>query len=157
MIDSCIGTVTKTGTQVVALPSAESEAHVSGAAIRAKQLKKDPWSGAPNSILRAEPTWGDVDVLVTILVRLRPNNAAQLLAAFSSCHSSAKAIQLIRNGAAHNHNQNLAEIQSLGSAYLVFPIIHPTHAMFWINPKSSNFLIIHAIQDLIDTGLAAIS
>jgi len=50
-------------------------------------------------VLRAEPTWGDVDILHKILPKLRPDNYLQLLAAFSSITSSAKALQTIRNGA----------------------------------------------------------
>jgi hypothetical protein len=130
---------------------------VSGAAIRAKKQPNPPYWGAPNNLLRAEPTWGDVDVLVKILTRLRPVNFAQLLAAFSSGHPSAKALQLIRNGAAHNNVQNLNDIQALRSTYLVFPISHPTHALFWIEPNSSDFLVTHAIQVLTDVGEVAIS
>ena len=142
---------------IAALPDAASEAHVSGAAIRAKKQPNPPYWGVPNTVLRAEPTWGDVDVLVKVLIRLRPANFAPLLAAFSSGHQSSKALQLIRNGAAHNHIQNLNDIQMLRSAYLVFPIGHPTHAMFWIDPKSSDFLITHAMQELKEAGFAAIT
>jgi hypothetical protein len=98
-----------------------------------------------------------VDVLVKILTRLSPTNSNQLLAAFSSASASAKAMQLIRNGAAHDNNQNRIEISRLQSAYIVFPTGHPTHSMFWIEPTSSDFLITHAIQELRDAGLAAIS
>lgn len=157
VIESCLGTIDGAGVVITALPDATSDAHVSGAAIRAMKAPNPPFWGVTNTVLRAEPTWGDVDVLVKILARLRPNNFTQLLAAFSSGHSSAKALQLIRNGAAHNHVQNLNGIQTLRSAYLVFPISHPTHAMFWIEPGSSDFLVTHAIQDLKDAGLAAIN
>lgn len=157
VIESCLGTVDGAGVIITALPDAASEAHVSGAAILAKKRSSPPYWGTPNTVLRAEPTWGDVDVLAKVLTRLRPENFVQLLAAFSSSHPSAKALQLIRNGAAHNHNQNLSDIQRLRSAYLVFPISHPTHAMFWVEPKSSDFLVTHAMQELRDAGFAAIT
>jgi hypothetical protein len=156
VIESCVGTVDGAGMNIIALPDATSEAHVSGAAIRAKKQPNPPYWGAANTILRAEPTWGDVDVLVKVVTRLRPNNYAPLLAAFSSGHLSAKALQLIRNGAAHNNVQNLSDIQTLRSTYIVFPIVHTTHALFWIDPKSSDFLVTHALQELKDTGLIAI-
>jgi hypothetical protein len=108
-------------------------------------------------LLRAEPTWGDVDVLIKILSRLCPLNASKLLAAFSQLHPSAKALQLVRNGAAHNNPQNFADIQSLRSRYIVFPISHPTHALFWVEPSSKDFLATQAIQELKDVGLLAIS
>jgi hypothetical protein len=157
VIESCLGTVNAAGTAIAALPTAFSEAHVSGAAIRAKSKPNPPYWGFSNTLLRAEPTWGDVDVLVNILTRLRPANVAQLVAAFSSGHPSAKALQLIRNGAAHHHIQSLNEILTLRSAYFVFPIAHPTHAMFWTEPTSSDFLVTYAMQELRDAGVAAIS
>lgn len=157
VIESCIGTVNNAGANILALPDATSEAHVSGAAMRAKKQANPPYWGPTNTIFRSEPTWGDVDVLVKVVTRLRPNNFAPLLAAFSSGHLSAKVLQLIRNAAAHNNAQSLGEIQTLRSAYIVFPIIHPTHALFWIEPKSSDFLVTHAMQELKDTGLTAIA
>lgn len=157
VIESCVGTVDAVGTVIAGLPEATSEAHVSGAAIFAKKRAGQPNWGTPNTILRAEPTWGDVDVLTKILTCLRPANSPKMLAAFSSGHASAKALQLIRNGAAHNHVQNVNEIEKLRSAYVVFPIVHPTHAMFWIEPQSNDFLVTHAIDKLKDIGFIAIS
>jgi hypothetical protein len=157
VIDSCVGTVNGAGVAIAPLPQATSEPHVSGAAIVAKQKRNPPyWGAPPNTLLRVEPTWGDVDVLVKIVTRLSPTNAPQLLAAFSSGHASAKALQLIRNGAAHNHAQNFADIQTLRSSYVVFPISHPTQAMFWIDPDSSDFLATQAMESLKDSGEAAI-
>ena len=129
VIESCAGTFNGAGVMIAALPDAASEAHVSGAAIRAKTKPNSPYWGVPNTVLRAEPTWGDVDVLVKVLTRLRPVNFSPQLAAFSSGHPSAKALQLIRNGADHSNVQSLHDIQELRSAYVVFPIGHPTHAM----------------------------
>lgn len=156
VIHSCLGTVDASGVIVPRLASAESEAHVSGAAIRAKQSKRPYWD-TPNEALRLEPTWGDVDVLTKVLTALRPDNFAQMLAAFSSGYSSVKALQLIRNCAAHNHIQNLAEVETLRSSYIVFPITHPTQAMFWVEPQSTDFLITHAIDDLKGAALTAVS
>jgi hypothetical protein len=66
-------------------------------------------------------------------------------------------LQVIRNGAAHNHHQNLDEILKLRSAHIASQIGHPTHAMFWIEPSSKDYLVMQAIQELKDAGLAAIS
>ncbi len=158
IIESCIGTTTAGGRPIIGLSQAATEEHVSGAAIRANQ-NRDPatyWS-APNSILRIEPTWGDGDVLVKVLTGLRPSNVNQLLAALSSCYNSSKAVQRIRNAAAHNHVQNFQEILGMRSRYIAFPITHPIHAMFWIEPVSQDFLITHAIDELKDVGLAAVN
>lgn len=158
VIESCIGTIDGAGLTIPPLPDATSTEHVSGAAIRANRKTTKPpyWGGTPNTLLRVEPTWGDVDVLANVLPRLRPKNFAKLLAAFSSGHSSAKALQRIRNGAAHTNLQSLAEIDALRSRYIVFPIGHPTHALFWIEPNSKDYLATQAIEDLKDAGSAAI-
>ena len=113
--------------------------------------------GATVTSLRQEPTWGDPDVLQKILPRLQPTNAAKLVAAFSSVHDRAKAVQLIRNGAAHNHAENMAEILLLQSAYVAFRISHPVQALYWVEPSSGDFLITHALDALKDAALVAIS
>ena len=153
---SCTGTIDASGVPIAMLPDALSEAHVSAAAIQAKK-NQPPYWGTTNNQLRSEPTWGDTDVLATLLTRLQPTNSPQLLAAFSTAHSWAKAVQVIRNGAAHNHHQNLAEIQHLSSSYVAFSIGHATHALFWVEPTSQDFLITKAMDALTNAALLAIS
>ena len=157
VVESSIGTTNSTGVPVAALPQATNEFVVSGAAIRAKSKPNPPFWGAPNTTLRLEPTWGDVNVLAKILPRLSPNNATQLLSAFSAGSPSAMAMQLIRNGAAHDNSETRAEVLKLQAAYIVFPISHPTHALFWTEPSTGDFLITHALQHLRNVALAAIS
>lgn len=156
IIESCVGTTDAAGQIIAGLPSAVSEEHVSGAAIAAKKQPKGPYWGSTNALLRVEPTWGDVDVLTKILTRLVPTNSVKLLAALSSSHASAKALQTIRNGSAHNHAQNVSAIENMRSAYVVFPITHPTHALFWTVPHSGEFLVTHAIDELKGAGKAAV-
>ena len=155
--ESCLGTVDSTGAPVAPLAGAVSVAHVSGAALRVKSNVNGPYWGTTNVILRREPTWGDVDVLSTLLSRLAPANALQMSAAFSTFSASAKALQAIRNAAAHMHHQTIAEVQGLRSKYIVFPITHPTQALYWIEPKSSDFLILRALSDLQQAASDAIS
>ncbi|MEJ7668089.1 MAG: hypothetical protein WKH97_05005 [Casimicrobiaceae bacterium] len=92
-----------------------------------------------------------------IIPRLGPTNQGQLLAAFSAAHQSARAVQLIRNAAAHYNSQTMTEVQSIRSKYIVFPITHPTQALYWIEPNSRDFLVLHAVEELRDASLAAIS
>src|SRR5438270_3904985 len=115
VVDSCMGTTARGGRAVIGLPQAATEEDVSGAALRANR-KRDAYWGVPNTLLRLEPTWGDADVLTRILTRLNPANASQLLAAFSYGSASAKAMQRLRNGAAHNNTQTLSEINGMRSA-----------------------------------------
>jgi hypothetical protein len=155
VIESCLGTTTGNGIVVTPHALALSDAHVSGAANRARD-HLHCW-GPTNSILRKEPTWGDVDVLVKILPRLAPGNSPQLLASFSAGSQGAKALQMIRNAAAHDNYQTRAEVMGMRSAFIVFPINHPIQALFWQQPTSGDFLIFHAIDDLRAAAAAAIS
>lgn len=157
VIDSCLGCVTSNGVVIPALPGAGNEADVSGAAIKAKKFPHPPYWGTSNTLLRIEPTWGDVNVLTTILLRLAPANAPQLVAGLSAGHARATALQKIRNGAAHLNAETLGVVSAMSSAYVAFPIVHPTHALFWINPVSSDFLVTKAIEDLKVAGSAAIA
>jgi hypothetical protein len=158
VIHSCMGSPDATGAMIAAHPQALSEELVAGAALDAKKRGVLPtYWGATVTSLRQEPTWGDTDVLQKILPRLQPTNAAKLVAAFSSVHDRAKAVQLIRNGAAHNHAENMAEILLLQSAYVAFRISHPVQALYWVEPSSGDFLITHALDALKDAALVAIS
>ena len=152
-----MGTTNGQGALVSQHMNALSEGHVSGAAIRAKATPTPPTWGRTNLILKNEPTWGDVDVLNLIIPRLGSANRAQLLAAFSSASDSAKALQTIRNASAHYNLQTMANIQGMRSQFISFPITHPIQALYWVNPISSDFLIQHALDELLEVGLAAIS
>jgi hypothetical protein len=136
--------------------AAPPEVNATEPAIRARRNKQICW-GATNDILRAEPTWGDVDILATILPIMAPANAMQLLAAFSAGSRSIKTVQVIRNAAAHHHSQNLAEVYVLRTTYQAYPIDRSTPALFWLEPSSQDYLIIDAIENLKQTASIAIS
>lgn len=156
VIESCRGSTNASGGSIAGLPGASSEAHVSGAAILAKRKATGPWWSSPNTILRLEPTWGDVDVLVKIVTRLSPTNSGSLLAGFSTSHPSAKAFQVIRNASAHNDAQSMIEVMTLRSSFIVFPIVHPIHALFWTEPRSKDFLVMNALDELKTAAATAI-
>lgn len=157
LIESCLGTVSTSGVSISRLPFAHSESHVSGAAIRAKDNRaKSPYWGNTNSVLRLEPTWGNVDLLVDIINRLSPNNSAQLIAAFSSGSINAKTLQVIRNATAHNNRETDLEVQNLRSRYKTFPITHPIQAIFWEQRHTMDFLVIDAMKNLLSISDAAI-
>ena len=157
LFESCMGTVTASGRVITPHPCATTAEHVSGAAIQARQFRPGGvYWGNTNSSIRKEPTWGDVDVLVDIVTRLSPINASQLAAAFSSGWSSTKAIQKIRNASAHINIETMAEVQGLRPGYISFPIGHATHALFWIETLTSDFLVSHAIATMKTTATSSI-
>src|ERR1035438_9698757 len=134
-IESCMGSTTVGGTPIPALPHAFTAEAVSFAAIKAKQSKQPYWNGA-NSTLRHEPTWGDVDVLLGIATRLSPANASTLSSMCTMASPSAKIVQAIRNSASHFNHQSMAEVARLSSAYVTYPINHPSQALFWVESRS---------------------
>ncbi|MFP3604647.1 hypothetical protein [Paraburkholderia sp. SIMBA_053] len=157
VMESCVGTIDGAGAPIVPHPQAASEAHVSAAAINAKKKPNPPFWGSTNTVLRHEPTWGDVDLLTKIIPRLHPSNEAQLMAAFSSAHRSAKALQLIRNAAAHNNSETRAALQPLWSRFVIFPTTHPIQSLYWVESSTHDYLVFHAVEELRDAGLDAIS
>lgn len=144
--------------QLAAIAGAATDAHVSIAAIRARnQQSMGPYWGGTNPLLRKEPTWGDVDVLALIITRLQPGNSNQLLSAFSSGSPSVKVLQAIRNCAAHNNHQTVSHLMAFAPSFQAFAFTHPTQALFWTEPASNDYLISHAIDELLDTAQFAIA
>lgn len=154
---SCTGSTTSTGVLVAAHPEAHSAQHVSGAAVRARKTPSPPTWGNVANALRNEITWGDTDVLATILPRMNVPRHGHLLAAFSQAHESAKAIQTIRNAAAHFNPETMADVVNLSSKYTAFQITHPTQALFWTSPASGDYLFRYALDDLKENASIAIS
>jgi hypothetical protein len=158
LFESCKGGVTSGGVTITPNPLALSDAHISGAAIRAKNHRNDGvYWGSTNSILRLEPTWGDVDRLVDIVSRLGPNNQATLAAAFSSASPSAKVLQTIRNAAAHHNPETMNAVSALSSSYVAYPVTHPAQALFWTERSSGDFLVTFAIADLTSWAVNALA
>lgn len=154
---SCLGTTNANGAIITAHVEALTEAHVAGAAKKAKSKPKPPIWGSVENMLRKEITWGDTDVLATILPLMAPQNAGQLLAAFSQAHRSAKDMQTIRNAAAHSNAENLATVITLSSRFVTYHVTHPVQALFWTEPSSGNFIVLDMIEDLRDNAFIAIS
>lgn len=155
--ESCLGTTDADGGAVMPHPSALSEAYVSAAAIKAKkQPSAIPWGGQ-NTVLRNEITWGDTDVLVSIIPRMLVPKHGQLVAAFSNGHDTVKLIQTIRNATAHNNPQTMADVLGLSSRFVAYPIAHPIHSLFWVNPVTGGYLFRDALTELGETALLAIS
>lgn len=155
---SCMGTMDGAGAAVTALADAVSEDHVSGAAIKAKPINSlPPYWGNQNSVLRYEPTWGDVDVLSRIIPRLGSLNQGQLIAAISSVYTYAKDIQSIRNAVAHTNTQTMADVASIRTRYVSYTIAHPVQSLFWVTAVNNDYLILEAIEEFRLAALASIS
>jgi len=147
IMESCRGTQEISGAIVPAIPKAISEDLVSGAAIQAKLGRRITWSRA-NTILRNEPTWGDVDVLLDIANGLRPGNLAKIISMCTMASSGAKLIQMVRNASAHDNHQSLNGLTRFGTAYAMFPIDHACQALFWVEHTTTNYMLPYALEQL---------
>lgn len=144
------------GSIVEPLTVAADEWSVSAAAIDAWRQKKQPNWGRKNRIRRREPTWGDPNVLAEILPLLAPNNHPHLAAAVSLAYPRARALQLIRNAAAHNHSESVSELLGIRSSYVAFEITHPTQALYWLDGPSRDFLATRSLAELSSVAALAV-
>lgn len=154
LINSILGTTTGSGSITTKVPNASSEYAVSGASILAAKKKPIQWN--PNAVLRLEPTWGDVDKINNIATRLNPSNEISILSGASMGSTAAKDFQTIRNACAHLNLQTGAEVSAINTRYITFPINHPTQSLFWSNPVSKDFLAIHTLDELLNSGFIMI-
>jgi hypothetical protein len=112
--------------------------------------------GGTNSILRYEPTWGDVNVLVNLIQELQPDNAATLSAIFGGVTGGPIHVQTIRNAAAHRNHQTLADIRRLMPYYVAKRVSHPVEALLWEEPRTRDFAIVAWISEMRIVGERAI-
>jgi len=151
LVESCMGTVDLSGVAIPGLAGAQSEDHVSAAAIRAKQHRPIVWIQT-NSLLWREPTWGDIDSLLDIVAALAPTNAAKLNGMCSVAGRGAKILQTARNAAAHDNIQTRTDLVMTGSSFSAFPITHACQALFWIEPSSQQYLLPLVLDELISAS-----
>ena len=153
-IESCMGTMTLAG-PVVGLPLAVSPEAVSQAVIRARKNRIPFWLGS-NAILKLEPTWGDVNVLLGAIASLNPSNAVKLQQLCTASATGIRVVQIARNAAAHINPQTMSALAQISSGYTAFPITHPCQCLFWTEPTSQNFLLVHAIEAMKDSAVGCV-
>jgi hypothetical protein len=150
LIESCLGTQDLSGL-VPPLPVAQSEPHVSSAAIAAKLKRPVTWQ-QQNTILRKEPTWGDIDVLLDIIQGLAPTNATKLRGMCTIAGAIAKVLQAARNASAHHNQQTLNDLLRLSTPYNTFPTNHACQSLFWKETTTGDYLLPQALQELKDAA-----
>lgn len=148
VINSCLGCNGRTMGPIAATHTEEeSVAYIA----KHQNSGKLPKTTGKLSLLRFEPTWGDMAKVLEIIAALSPTNSAQLLSAFGTAPRIAH-LQHIRNATAHRNQQAMLLIYSWQSAYLATRIRHPLEALFWKDPSTGSALV-HARLD--EMSLAA--
>jgi hypothetical protein len=137
IILSCRGTITQAGNKTTCPFSHHSEAEI---LFIAKCLANNamPKHVRPISGIYAEPTWGDVTKISKILIGLAPSNLNVMSTAFSSI-TLAIDLQTVRNTCAHINRESISSINLIRVKYDSNKFKHPSDAMFWIDPITSDF------------------
>jgi hypothetical protein len=86
-----------------------------------------------------EPTWGDLGKLNLIVAGIACSNQAQLLSAFGAA-LGLKDLQLCRNASAHLHKGTIAEVAAARVKYQDTRFVHPSDAVFWVDPSTKDYL-----------------
>jgi hypothetical protein len=137
LISSCQGTVTMSGTTVSSLHAARPVGEIAFLA-REFSLGNSPKTVKSLSSSRLEPTWGDISKVQKIISGLNPSNAAVLATGFGSA-SLIRDVQEVRNASAHLTAENRQKIAAMKVRYDKPVWIHPSDAMFWLDPTSKDF------------------
>lgn len=151
VMESALGATTANGNVLLAsAPSWEVVSHI------AAQVKRGrlPVPGATNNILRKEPTWGDPNMLLTVISALHLPNEAQLKSLGSTAYIGH--VQTVRNAAAHRHHQTTAEVLALRPYYVVSRLRHPSEALFWLEQQTQTFAFLFWLDEMRLVGSLAI-
>jgi hypothetical protein len=93
----------------------------------------------PISAMRKEPTWGDVTKLNLIINGINPTNRANLFSGIAGI-SLIKDLQLFRNASAHVNIETIADVKNSRVRYDETNFRHPSDTMFWVDPKTKDYL-----------------
>jgi len=148
IIGSARGEPTVTGGVSGSPYSGHSEAEI---AFLAKHFStgatKAPPSVQPIKGSYLEPTWGDLGKLNKIVTGLSCGNSSQLLAGFGGTIALAD-LQLCRNASAHINSDTAKALSAVRVRYNQTDLLHPSDAMFWIDPVPNDYLWKSWIDDI---------
>lgn len=144
---SCQGCITRSGSPVLRRMTENSPCRI---AYEAKQaLTGDPVrKGKVLAAKRQEPTWGDKERLIDIVVGLKPANEPRLIMAFGVPRNGPKHLQLARNACAHKHNESIAALRSILIYYVSQPLRHPSEVVWQMESQSKTAALYSWIHDM---------
>ena len=89
--------------------------------------------------MHLEPNWGDLSKVNLIVTGIASTNRDQLASAFGAGLAILD-LQLCRNASAHLNQERIADISAARVRYSQTAFIHPSDAIFWIDPWTSDYL-----------------
>lgn len=141
VISSATGCTTAAGGVLAPSVIPPSWERVSYIAMQSKGRGQPILVGRTNSVLRFEPTWGDVGVLANVISAARPANRSQLLSAFGLGQKVIH-LQRVRNASAHRNGETMNDVLAFAHAYnLQRSPRHPAEAAFWVDAALRDYAI----------------
>lgn len=144
-LKSCQGCATSTGIVVAKRAGATGDNRLAYEALCAVR-HQTPNATRTLTYRREEPTWGDPQRFLDIVIGLAPGNASTIVASYGRPLSGPKHIQLVRNASAHLNLETFADVRSLTSFYQGSKLRHPTDIASWIR-ISDRMLAFHSWTD----------
>ena len=155
LLESSLGTTTIAGAQVTSSYSGTPEPVIRYVAACVAKGGSPPKTLKPIPGMYAEPTWGSLKAINQIVAEIKPTNLATIMSAFGSA-SIINDLQVIRNASAHLNSENLASVTSLRVRYLDNAFVHPSDAIYWVDPTTKDFAFNVWVKEMTVVAKAAI-
>lgn len=149
-IKCCMGCYAKNGVQIAAANGLQplSEERISYISTKLSRPQKISPNGV-NSTLRFEPTWGDIDKIISLSALVQLSNHAVVTASFGGGLLGPKHLQKVRNAIAHLNKETHGDLVGLASLYKSGKIRHPVGSIFWRTTNTDLYALTAWIEDMI--------
>lgn len=149
-IKCCLGCIAKNGAVIqpatnVSPPTTERISYLATKVNRPYQIV----AGGSNNILRFEPTWGDIDKILSLSHLCGLSNHSVVTSSFGGGLLGPKHLQKVRNAVAHLNKETYAELLTLSSLYRSGKIRHPAASLFWRTTDTDNYALSSWIEDML--------
>lgn len=146
----CMGCYTKNGVQIAAANNLQpvNEERISYIATMLSRPHKITTNGL-NSILRLEPTWGDIDKIISLSTLFQLSNHANVTASFGGGLLGPKHLQKVRNAIAHLNKETHSNVMGMASLYRSGKLRHPVSSVFWRTTDTDLYALSAWIEDMI--------
>jgi len=147
ILKSCVGANSRSGTIIYPRSRINSWQRI---AYETKQASKGRTIDATSTVTfrRHEPTWGDINLLLTAIPRLSISNANNLLTGFGLSLYAPRHIQIIRNACVHTDSESMQEVRNLMIYYIGTGLKNPIDLMWWLESVTKTDAIFFWLEEL---------
>lgn len=108
-----------------------------------KNINSTSVNGHHNFLMRYEPTWGDLSVMIDVIQAINPINKNQLLIAFGMGLTSINHLQKARNACAHKNVETISELSSQMVIHYNFSHLKKPSELAWSFLRGSHTFAFH--------------